>query len=455
MMNSIPSPSLEQKLESWGNDPVKMLRNSQAGPYIFPISPEFSNWFDEQKAWNDTAVLFDLSKHMTDIYLEGPDLLRLLSDLAVNSFSGFGKGRAKQIVCCNEDGYVIGDAILFGLEDDRVNISGRPSVPNWVAFHAETGDYDVRVSRDNRSVANEGDRKTFRFQVQGPHSAEILKTVCGGTTPDIKFFNIGDVSIAGKAVKALNHGMARSGGLELFGPVEYAEIVRTAILEVGEPLGLKQAGARAYSTVSPESGWIPSPMPAIYTGEAMKPYRQWLRADGFEANASLGGSYYAERIEDYYQTPWDLGYGRHIKFDHDFVGRAALEKMADQPHRKKVWLVWSNEDVLRIIASHLQPGVPFKRIEFPGAQYSTVPFDRVTKDGELIGLSTYSCYTANVRAVFSLAMVDDAHAVDGSEVGLTWGEENGGSDKLTVERHQQTDVRVTIHSDRPLGVHQP
>lgn len=73
--------SLEQKLKSWKN-PVEMLRHAQTGPYIFPISPELSNWRDEQEAWLRTAVLFDLSKHMTDIYFEGPDLMRLLESPA-------------------------------------------------------------------------------------------------------------------------------------------------------------------------------------------------------------------------------------------------------------------------------------------------------------------------------------------------------------------------------------
>ncbi len=121
--------SLEQKLKGWAN-PVEMMRNAQTGPYIFPIAPEFSNWADEQEAWFTSAVLFDLSKHMTDIYFEGPDVRKLLERLAVNSFKNFGPNRAKQIVCCNEEGYVIGDAILFGLEENKVNISGRPSVPN-------------------------------------------------------------------------------------------------------------------------------------------------------------------------------------------------------------------------------------------------------------------------------------------------------------------------------------
>lgn len=440
--------TLEQKLQAWKN-PVEMLRNAQVGPYVFPISQEFSNWRDEQRAWMQSVALFDLSRHMTDVYFEGPDLRRLLSDLAVNSFAKFGKGKAKQIVCCNPDGYVIGDAILFGLDENRVNISGRPSIPNWVAYHAETGDYDVQVTRDERSVSNPAARRTYRFQVQGPQAVALLERATGGPLPEIKFFNIGTLKIAGKSVQALNHGMSRTQGLELWGPAADSEAVREALIEAGKEFDLRQVGGRAYSTVSPESGWIPSPMPAIFTGEGMQAYREWLPADGFEANASLGGSFYSDRIEDYYQTPWDLGYGRHVKFDHDFIGRAALEKMADQPHRRKVWLVWNNEDVTRIFASLFGKELPFKHLEAPGSQYSTLPFDKVMDGRRMVGLSTYNAYTTNVRAWFSLAMVDDDAVEDGRELRIIWGEEDGGSAKPTVERHRQTEVRAILRTERP------
>ncbi len=70
--------------------------------------------------------------------------------------------------------------------------------------------------------------------------------------------------------------------------------------------------------------------------------------------ASLGGSFYSDDIGDYYLTPYDLGYGPFVKFDHDFVGRAALEKMAGNQKRKKVTLVWNGEDVERAFG-HLVP----------------------------------------------------------------------------------------------------
>ncbi|MCA3749312.1 MAG: aminomethyl transferase family protein, partial [Rubrobacter sp.] len=322
--------SLEDVLAG-AKSPVELLRNSQIGPYAFPGVPaEFTNWRDEQRAWRESCVLFDQSYHMTDLYIEGPDVKRLLSDLGINSFEGFTKDKAKQFVACNPDGYVIGDAILFGLEGDRVSLVGRPTAHNWVQYHAESGNYDVKVERDERYAVNPAKRrKLYRYQIQGPNAGELLEKLNGGPLPQVPFFNMYEINIGGRKVRALRHGMSGQPGAEIFGPWEERDEIKGTIVEAGEEYGLRQVGSRTYATNTLESGWIPSPCPAIYTGEELRPYRQWLPADGYEAMASLGGSYYSERIEDYYLTPYELGYGRFVKFDHDFVGREALEEMAE------------------------------------------------------------------------------------------------------------------------------
>src|SRR5437588_9203281 len=162
--------NLEEALQSVGNA-VEMLRNSQIGPYAFPVvRPEFTNWRDEQRAWRETCALFDQSHHMTDLYIEGPDALQLLSDLAVNSFKNFKVNQAKQFVACNQNGYVIGDAILFYLDENTFNLVGRPPAANWVHYHVETGSCKARAQRDGRSAQNQGGRRTYRVQVQGPHA---------------------------------------------------------------------------------------------------------------------------------------------------------------------------------------------------------------------------------------------------------------------------------------------
>jgi len=437
--------SLEDLLRAAGN-PVDLLRNSQIGPYAFPVVRyEFTNWRDEQRSWRETCALFDQSHHMTDLYIEGRDALKLLSDLGVNSFRTFKVNQAKQFVACNHEGYVIGDAILFYLSENRLNLVGRPPASNWVQYNAETGGYAVSVERDERSAVNQGRRQTFRFQVQGPNALRVMEKVTGKPVPDIRFFNMQVLTIAGHDVHALRHGMVGQPGWELFGPWEHGEEVRDAIVAAGKEFGIRQVGARTYPTTCLESGWIPSPLPAIYTGEKMKPYRQWLTSKSYEAIASLGGSFYSNDITDYYLTPFDLGYGQFVRFDHDFVGRAAIEKMANNPRRTKVTLVWNGDDVTRAFGSLFAGGETIsKYIDLPLANYATLPYDRVVAGGKTIGLSTYTGYTYNEKAIISLGIVDVEHSQPGTNVTLFWGEEGGGTTKPTVERHAQVEIRAVV-----------
>jgi vanillate/3-O-methylgallate O-demethylase len=438
--------SLEEALQAAAS-PVERLRNSQIGPYAFPVvRPEFTNWRDEQRAWKETCALFDQSHHMTDLYLEGPDALKLLSDLGINSYKNFKVNQAKQFVACNHDGYVIGDAILFYLDENKFNLVGRPPAHNWVQYNLETGGYKATAERDERSAANQGRRKTFRYQIQGPHALRVMEKTTGKPAPDIRFFHMDVFTIAGCSVRALRHGMVGQPGWELFGPWEDGDRVRDAIMNAGQEYGIRQVGSRAYPTTCLESGWVPSPLPAIYVGSHMKAYRQWLSTKSYEATASLGGSFYSDDITDYYLTPFELGYGPFVKFDHEFVGRAALEKIANNETRKKVTLVWNGDDIARVFGSLFHGGDIDKYIDLPLANYSTLPFDKVLKDGKTIGVSTYTGYTYNERAMLSLAIVDVKHSEPGTEVTLVWGEEKRGSSKPTVERHKQVEIRATVAS---------
>jgi syringate O-demethylase len=438
--------SLEDLIQAAGN-PVEMLRHVQTGPNVYPgVPPEYTNWRDEQQAWQKTCVLFNLSFHMADLLVEGRDALKLLSDLGINSFKNFPVDSAKQYVPCSHDGYVIGDVIAFHLAPNQFNLVGRIPVANWLRYHAETGGYDVKLELDERSAARPDpfNRKSYRFQIQGPNAMQVMDKVLGGKTPEVKFFKMCRMTIAGREVRALRHGMAGQPGFELFGPYAEGDAVRDAIATAGEEFGLRLVGGRAYSSNTLESGWIPSPLPAVYSGDRMKPYRQWLKADCYEAKASIGGSFASPRIEDYYLTPWDLGYGSFIDFEHDFVGRDALRKLADRPHRKKVTLALDNDDVLRAIGSQLESGERAKFIEFPSAVYSMHPYDKVVADGRTVGLSTWVGYSSNERRMLTLAILEPEYARVGTEVKLVWGEEGGGTRKPLVERHRQMEIKAIV-----------
>src|SRR5215469_14555514 len=437
--------SLDALLQKTG--PVKLLRNSALGPYVYPVvASEYTNWRDEQHAWQKSCVLFNQTYHMTDMYVEGPDALKLLEGLGVNTFKNFTPNKAKQYIACNPEGYIIGDVILFHLDENLFNLVGRPSVHNWVQYHCETGGFKAKVTRDERAAAQKGPvvRKTYRYQIQGPTALKVMEKVLNGPVPEVKFFQMANFTIAGKAVRALRHGMVGQPGFELFGPAADGDAVKDALVEAGREFGMRLSGARAYSSNTLESGWIPSPLPAIYTSPKMKAYREWLPANTWEGVASLGGSFYSENIEDYYLTPWDLGYGPVVKFDHDFVGRAALEKKASGPHRRKVTLALDNDHALKVMGTVFDKGDRAKFMEFPSAVYSMHPFDRVLADAKTVGLSTWIGYSSNEGKMLTLAMVDEEHSKPGTEVALLWGEPNCGSAKTNVERHVQMEIPAIV-----------
>jgi len=438
--------NLQQLLDASGNI-VELLRNQQTGPNVYPGVPgEYSNWRSEQIAWQKTAVLFNQSYHMVDLEVSGPDAFAMLNYLGVNSFKGFVPDRAKQFVPVTPDGYVIGDVILFYLEENKFNLVGRAPTIEWVEFQAATGNWNVTVSRDERTAVRPDpeNRRHYRFQIQGPNAMKVMEKALGHTPPDLKFFHMTRFTIAGKEVRALRHGMAGQPGFELFGPFADGEAVRQALIEAGKEFGLTLVGGRTYSSNTLESGWIPSPLPAVYTGEALRPYREWLSANSYEGKTSIGGSYVPESIEGYYLTPWDLGYGPFVKFDHDFIGREALEKIANGPHRQKVTLHLDTEDLVRTMSSMLQEGDRAKYIEFPSAVYSMHPYDQVLVDGKPAGISTWIGYSAGEGAMLALAIMDPAYAEPGTQVTLVWGEPNGGTRKPTVEPHVQTEIKATV-----------
>ncbi|MFZ3417500.1 vanillate/3-O-methylgallate O-demethylase [Arthrobacter sp. 3Tela_A] len=429
---------------------VDLLRNSQIGAYIYPVvAPEFTNWRSEQRAWRETAVLFDQSHHMDNVFIKGPDALKLISDTAINSVANFPVNKAKQYVPTTPSGHVIGDGILFHQEEDEYVYVGRAPAANWLLFNAETGGYNLEIEVDRRSpsrpMGKPVNRRYWRFQIQGPNAWDIIEKVNGGSLEQLKFFNMDTMSISGERVRTLRHGMAGAPGLEIWGDYASYDKVRDRLMEAGAEFGMAAVGARAYPSNTLESGWIPSPLPAVYTDERLRPYREWLGSDSYEATNAVAGSFVSEDIEDYYLTPWELGYGSFVKFDHDFIGREALEAMDPAAQRRKVTLAWNPEDLGRIFTSQLDTEqTPYKYFDLPLANYGSSNYDSVIDaDGNVVGVSMFTGYSANERRGLSLATVNP-DVPEGSELRVVWGEPDGGTAKTTVEPHRQLEVRAVV-----------
>jgi vanillate/3-O-methylgallate O-demethylase len=295
----------------------------------------------------------------------------------------------------------------------------------------------------------------YRYQVEGPHAPELVERVTGAPLPDAPWSEIFPVTIAGHHVWAQRHTMAGGPGCEFFGPWDEGPAVKEAILEAGAALDLRRVGSLAYFTNALELGWIPRPLPAIFTGDELRPFREWLPATSSEATWGLGGSFYSPDIRDYYLTPRELGYGNVIKFDHEFVGREALEATAGDDHRRKVTLVWDPADVARVVESYMRPEeTPPLYIELPRATYATWQYDAVhDSDGRTIGVSTYTGFIWNERAMVSLAIVEPEYATPGTRVSVVWGEPEGGAKSHPwLEPHRQVELGATV-APAPLGKH--
>ena len=444
-----PSERLETAIQRVGNA-VDLLRNMPGRAYSHGVvDAQFTNWQSEVQAWRTACAFLDQSHHMIDLYVKGPGAHALLASLGVNSFTDFRPGMAKQFVAASPDGLYVGDCVLFYLEENLFNLVGRRTVLDWVEFNVASGKWDVTTERDPQTQDRGGRPPVvYRYEVQGPLAAALIEKVTGAPLPQVKFFGMTNFQIAGKRVRALRHGMAGEVGFELFGPWDEGNAVRDAILKVGDEFGLRRVGSLAYSSANLESGWIPGPLPAIFSHPSLKEYREWLpvRAAGI-----LAGSLYTRDITDYYVTPFDLGYGRLVKFDHDFVGAAALQKRAKEPQRQKVTLVWDPQDMARVVSSLWTPGPKYKYFNLPKARYGLYQMDEVLKDGKRVGISMDCGYLANERAVVSLAVIDESLAVPGSTVTVLWGE-SPNSTKPQVEPHVQTEIRATV-APAPYGAH--
>ena len=350
--------NLEEAIQQAGG-PVKLLWESKTPPAVVPrVVQEFSNWRDEQLAWRRTAVLFDQSHHMANLNIKGRDALKVISKLAINSVANFPVDMAKQFVAVNHDGYVIGDNILFHLEDDEYQAVGIPPSINWLHYHATTGGYDVRVWRDDNSFYRKGDPVLYRYQVQGPGAMEVIREATGQPPPKLKFFYMTRLKIAGKEVRALRHGMAGEPGLEMWGPWKDNEIIHAALLEAGKKYGITQVGGRAYHTNALESGWLPRPLPAVYSGEKMKPYRQWLTENAYETTSPLGGSFTRQHRGLLLHAVRARLRAHHWLRPRLHRPRGAREdgcRRARTGRRKKVTFVWNGDDCRRRLRLDVPP----------------------------------------------------------------------------------------------------
>ncbi|MDH4842252.1 aminomethyl transferase family protein [Pseudomonas sp. BN505] len=376
--------------------------------------PEYTDWIDESLSWKQTCSIGDWS-FLWERKFKGPDALRLFSDTSVNSFQKFDILQSKHVTHTTSAGKVIAEGVLTRLGEDEFLLFGRGTF--WVDYVRRKGNYNVI------SHAQEG----FNFQVAGPTALPLIEQVCGQSLRDVKFMYSAEIEIAGCRLLALRQGMSGEIGFELQGPQAHAGKVYEAIIRAGQEYGLRRLGGRAVFINHLEACFptiVTDYMPAIFEPE-MDGYLQEFRAalPRFASTFNIAGSFESQDIHDWYRSPVELGWAKTIKFDHEFIGRDALEREVANPRRVMRTLVWNGDDVADVHASYFQKDqAPYQFMEMPRDQRGFMYADRVVRDGRDVGVTTSRGYSVYFREMLSLCTIDVAHAEIGTEVTVIWGE---------------------------------
>jgi vanillate/3-O-methylgallate O-demethylase len=396
--------------------------------FVYHFEPaEFTGWIDESESWKHTAYVGDWSALTNKIVVKGPDAVRFFQDISVNSFEKFAIGQAKHCIQCAPDGKVMCEGVLMRLAEDEVKFTSGPIF--WAEYQFEKGGYDATFTQRGT--------QDFIIQVQGPNALHILEKASGERHRDYGFMRLRQTRIAGAEVWSLRQGMSGEIGFELHGDGEHALAVHQALLDAGADFGVRRLGGRT-KMVNHVEACFPSPlvdyMPAYESDPGFiaflaERYPQMLQLMHYPSS----GSQVIQKAADRYFDPTELGWIKNIRFDHEFIGRAALEEIVANPKRKMVTLVWDKQDVKDVYASLFEEGEAYAVMELPRGLFDSFAIDRVMQGERQIGVSTSRCYSYHFRDMLSLCSVD-LDVEPGDEVQVIWG--NAGQ--------RQKAIRATV-----------
>jgi vanillate/3-O-methylgallate O-demethylase len=417
---------------------------------IIPQIPqEFSRWERESRSWRETVALFDQTHHMQGVFVSGPDARKFLGYISCNSLFKSTPNKASQIICTDKLGRLIGDGIVFHLEENLLSIYGAPMVPTWVQYCAETLGFDVTAKVDARSPVyangHGNTRPNCRYQIQGPLAGKLIEKLNGGPLGDVKFFGMCEIRIGKQTCRALRHGMAGALGLELWGPWEHRDEIRNTIIEAGQEFGLCLVGGMAYLVPAIESGWYQGVLPAIFSGDEMQQFRRWVPADEHNSLIRLQGTKVYPTVDGYYRTPYDLGLGSFVNLDHECIGRDALAGMDPAKATKKVTLAWNVDDAAGLFREMLSPGGRNVRFLHLPANCDTIglQYDELKAGAQDAGVAAYTAYSANERAILSMALIHPDVEI-GETLTISWGEAGGGHGRFMMPATEKYEVRAVV-----------
>ena len=398
---------------------------------------EYTGYKDEVLASKSSAYLTS-SLNESPIYdVKGPDATKFLSSICVNNFANAKVGGIRHGIICNEKGQIMTDGVIMKIADDTYRTY-------WLL---PVIDYLLQKSgMDVEGVNLTG--QEFFFQIAGPKSLEILEKAADSDLHDIRFAHHRMAKIAGVDVRILRLGMAGTLAYEVHGDMSEANKVFGHIWEAGQEFGIKKLGRVAYVMNHTEAGFpninMHYPLPWYEDADFAAYLNERPGAGFFNFNRKLIGSV-GDDVESRFKTPYDVGWGKLVKFNHDFIGKEALLEISKNPKTTIVTLEWNPDDIADIFASQFKGKdvTPYESIsERPVDVYFNLSLsngfiyhaDKVMADGKQIGTSTGRLNSVYYQRMISLGFIEKEYAVLGKELTLIWG----------TPGTPQKEVRVTV-----------
>ena len=276
------------------------------GGWLMPV--QYRGIIEEHRAVRERAGLFDLS-HMGELFVEGPQAGEALAAALVSDPPSLAVGRAHYSMICAADGGILDDLIVYRLAPERFLVVANAANAQVVSDELAERLRGFGAVLDDRSLA------TALLAVQGPVAAAIIQPLTEVDLAGLRYYAIAEGSVAGIPALVARTGYTGEDGFEVFVEWGRAAELWGRLLEAGGKRGLIPCGLGARDTLRLEAG-----MP-LYGNEL-----------------------------DRNTNPFEAGLGRVVKLEKqtDFVGRAALEKVArDGPAKRLVGLVVRGRGIAR------------------------------------------------------------------------------------------------------------
>ncbi|HEY3524029.1 MAG TPA: glycine cleavage system aminomethyltransferase GcvT [Candidatus Limnocylindrales bacterium] len=291
---------LEDRHEALG------ARMIEFGGWLMPL--QYRGILEEHRAVRERAGVFDLS-HMGELIVEGEEAGAGLAHALVSNPPALAVGRAQYSLICTTDGGVIDDLIVYRLGDERfmvvANAANASAVSDALAERLE----------GRRAILDDETLATALVAIQGPLAADVLGPLTDLDLTTIRYYGIAEGAVAGMPARVARTGYTGEDGFELYVDEAAAGTVWDALLEAGRVRGVEACGLGARDTLRLEAG--------------MQLYGNELDRD---------------------TNPYEARLGRVVNLDKpdDFVGRAALERIAENgPERVLVGLAIRGRSIAR------------------------------------------------------------------------------------------------------------